>query len=128
MAEIADSRRYDFSRADARTAGEDFEITFTVREKQSDGSYLNAASFAAYSGWVCYLFDDYRDAGGTAAERSTAAIASGAVTPGTPPSITVAYTALQTANVRPGDRWYELWATVSSKLTRLAYGILPFNA
>ncbi len=124
-----DLRRSDISRARAATPGEDYVISFTVREEQADGSFIQAVSFAGYSDWALYVFDDLRDAGASAVARGSAAIytLSGSnfdVT--TAPNAVATAAGSVTALVAPGDRGYELWATANSLTKRLAYGTLPF--
>lgn len=126
-----DLRRFDIPRTKAPTPGEDFTIDFTVREEQADGSFVNATSFASYSDWKFYVFDDLRDAGGTAAERGSAAIYSrtdggNGIAEGTPPAVSVTSPGSLSAQVTPGERGYELWATAGAATKRVAYGTIPF--
>jgi hypothetical protein len=127
---MVDERRSDVPTSEARTPGEAITVRFTVREKQSDGSYLDASAFTGYADWEFYLLATLDAAGPTAAQLLAADILGGnaTITPGTAPLVDVAIAEADSANVPIGLRAYELWATVDGSRTRLAFGTIPFVA
>lgn len=129
-----DPRRYDFPEEDAFTRGEVWDIEISVREKQEDGTYDPAASFAAYSDWEFYVFPGLERSktnepiGPSQANRQRDALfyltVGAGLTVGTPPEITLQASIAQSSLVPAGWRGYHLWAKVNSNWKRLAHGVL----
>lgn len=121
--------RYDFPEADALSPGEVWSIRFPVRVRDDAGAFAAETSFATYSAWAFYVFQDLATGGPSATDRAAKAIVSLAeasgITVGAAPNVDIAVTAAQSGNVPTGRRGYELWATISGNLKRLAYGIIP---
>ena len=126
-----DERRYDFPWKEATTPGETRLVGYTVREKQLDGSFINASTFASYTDWEMYCFEKLGDGGIDQASRQTAAIfyiPIANINVAAPPLALVTCSNAKTALVTPGLRFHELWAKVSGEWTRLSYGDFPFVA
>lgn len=126
-----DERRYDVPLKEALTPGEAKLIRYTVREKQTNGTFISAPNFGAYSDWEFYCFERIGDGGVSQVARQTAAIfyLSGAsISTGTAPYAIVDVIETNTALVgaKIGMRAHELWAKVNGRWTRLSYGDLPF--
>ncbi len=125
-----DVRRYDFPKSDALTPGEYKTLRFTARERLPNGTWQPITSFSNFSNIEFYLMDKGGDAGSTQAERrarSVFYVQQSAMTISAPPLIDVPLPAVDTAKVRPGARWYELWADYLGNPTRLAYGWIQFE-
>lgn len=123
-----DERRYDIPWKEAITPGEYRLLGYTVREKQLNGSFVNASSFGVYTEWEFYAFDKLGDGGNTQASRQAAAIffvAAASIGVSGPPLATVPLSEANTALILPGMRAHELWAKISGNWSRLSYGDLP---
>jgi len=121
-----DVRRYDFPETDPIVPGEGKILRFTVRERTGPNTWVNASSFAQYANTTFFLMDKAADAGTTDAERKAKSVFWASATPGTPPYMDVILSPAQTALVRTGARWYELWTDYDGVPTRLAYGHISF--
>lgn len=125
-----DVRRYDFPKTDALTPGEHKTLRFTARERLPNGTWQPISSFASFSNIEFYLLDKAADAGATMTERRARSIfyvTQASMNVSTPPLIDVPLQAADTAKVRTGARWYELWADYLGNPTRLAYGWIQFE-
>lgn len=123
-----DERRYDIPLKEATVAGEQRKIRYTVREKQLAGTFINAASFATYSEWECFIFDKLGDGGKTSAERQAAAliyVATASISVVAVPYAIATLSSTATQSLKAGMRAHELWAKVNSEWTRLSYGEFP---
>ncbi len=126
-----DVRRFDFPKAEAIACGEDRILRFKARQRTSSGTWAVMTDLSGFSNLELYVFDKLKDGGLTVTERRNAAVfyvPQSAMNLSTAPNIDVPVTAAQTALVRPGERFYELWGEHSGLLTRLAYGFLSFSA
>lgn len=124
-----DERRYDVPLREALTPGEAKLLRYTVREKQTNGTFISAANFGAYTEWEFYCFERLGDGGVDQASRKAAAIfwrAAANISVGTAPYAIVDIVEANTALVTVGVRAHELWAKVNGRWARLSYGDLPF--
>lgn len=126
-----DERRSDIRQREALTPGEGKLIRYTVREKQADGTFVNAPNFTAYTEWEFYCFERLGDGGVSQATRQAAAIfyvVAASIAVGVVPYATVTVSEANTALIadKVGLRAHELWAKVSGVWSRLSYGDLPF--
>lgn len=126
-----DERRYDVPMREALTPGEARLIRYSVREKQTDGSFLPAANFGAYTEWEFYCLEKLGSAGIDQASRRSGSLfylTGASINVGTPPYAVVSLDTPDTVLIgaKVGMRAHELWAKVSGSWTRLSYGDLPF--